>query len=73
LSLNPIKVSQCLHKQETLPSLLGTGWFEELILAYLNNKNCQHNPYFIIVDVLYAVRFVNKNMFKPKVASVTIK
>jgi len=27
-------------------------------------KGFQHNPYFIIVDIVYAVRFVNKNMFK---------
>ena len=24
------------------------------------------NPVFILVDILYAVRFVNKHMFKPK-------
>ena len=30
---SPIKDHRCFLEQETLPSLLSTGWFQELILA----------------------------------------
>ena len=35
LSSNPIKGSHCFIEQESLPSLLSTGWFHEQIRAYL--------------------------------------
>jgi len=31
--LSPIKGPRCFLEQETLPLLLSTGWFQELILA----------------------------------------
>mgnify|MGYP000598574751 CR=1 FL=1 len=32
-SVNPIKGSLCFYVQETLPSMLRTGWFQEWIRA----------------------------------------
>ena len=31
LNLNPVKVLHCFHEQETLSSLLSTGWFQEQV------------------------------------------
>ena len=33
VDLKPIKGSRCVLVQETLPSLLSTGWFQEQIRA----------------------------------------
>jgi len=35
LHLNPIKISHCFFEQDTLPSLLSTGWFQEQIQMWL--------------------------------------
>ena len=36
LNQTPLKFSICFLKQETLPSLLGTGWFQEWIRAWVH-------------------------------------
>ena len=38
---NYIKGSRCLLEQETLPSLLSTGWFKEQIRAWFHNTRCR--------------------------------
>ena len=37
---NPIKASCCFIEQETLSSLLSTGWFQEQNRAWLNKQDC---------------------------------
>ena len=39
VSLNPIKGSCCFIEQETLSSLLSTGWFQEQNRAWLNKQD----------------------------------
>jgi len=38
LSSSPIKGPRCFLEQETLPLLLSTGWFQELIRAWFHNR-----------------------------------
>ena len=38
VDLKPIKGSRCVLVQETLPSLLSTGWFQEQIRAWFHKQ-----------------------------------